>query len=115
DKMVGKHSFSALAGITSEESRFKSVNAGARALPSPDLMILGLSTMSSSRIVGSGIGQFAMYSMLGRLNYSYDSKYLMTLNFRRDGSANFSKTHRYGNFPSVSAGWRVSQENFMKN
>jgi TonB-linked SusC/RagA family outer membrane protein len=115
DKTIGKHNFNALAGITSEESRYKAVNAGARALPSPDLLILGLSTMSSSRIVGSGIGQFAMYSMLGRLNYSYDSKYLMTVNFRRDGSANFSKTHRYGNFPSVSAGWRLSQENFMKD
>jgi len=115
DKMFGKHSISALAGITSEESRYKAVNAGARALPSPDLLILGLSTLSSSRVVGSGVGQFAMYSMLGRINYSYESKYLLTLNFRRDGSANFSKAYRYGNFPSVSAGWRVSQENFMKN
>lgn len=115
DKVFGKHSISALAGITSEESRYKSVNAGARALPSPDLLILGLSTLSSSRVVGSGVGQFAMYSMLGRINYSYESKYLLTVNFRRDGSANFSKAYRYGNFPSVSAGWRVSQENFMKD
>lgn len=115
DKTIGKHNISALAGITSEESRYKAVNAGARALPSSDLLILGLTTLSSSKIVGSGLGQFAMYSMLGRINYSYESKYLLTLNFRRDGSANFSETYRYGNFPSVSAGWRVSQENFMKN
>jgi len=114
DKLIGKHSISAVAGITSEESRFRSVNAGARALPSPDLLILGLSTLSSSKIVGSGIGQFAMYSMLGRVNYSYDSKYLLTMNIRRDGSANFSNSYRYGNFPSISAGWRLSQENFMK-
>ncbi|KAA8482454.1 TonB-dependent receptor [Arcticibacter tournemirensis] len=115
DKSIGKHSFSALAGITSEESRYKAVNAGARALPSQDVLILGLTTMSSSKVVGSGLGQFAMYSMLGRLNYSYESKYLLTFNFRRDGSANFSKAYRYGNFPSISAGWRISQEKFMKN
>jgi TonB-linked SusC/RagA family outer membrane protein len=115
DKMIGKHNISALAGITSEESRYKAVNAGARALPSPELLMLGQSTLASSRIVGSGFGQFAMYSMLGRVNYNYDSKYLLTLNFRRDGSANFSESYRYGNFPSISAGWRVSQENFMKD
>ena len=115
DKTIGKHNISAVAGITSEESRYKAVNAGARALPSSDVLILGLTTLSSSKVVGSGLGQFAMYSMLGRINYSYESKYLLTFNFRRDGSANFSKTYRYGNFPSVSAGWRVSQEKFMKN
>jgi len=115
DKTIGQHNFSALAGVTSEQSRSKSVNAGARGLPSSDVLILGSTTVSSSKVVNSGIGQTAMFSILGRLNYSYASKYLLTLNFRRDGSANFSKRYRYGNFPSVSAGWRVSQESFMKS
>lgn len=115
DKAFGKHNISAVAGVTSEESRYKAVNAGARALPSSDVLILGLTTQADSKIVGSAIGQTAMYSMLGRVNYNYDSKYLLTVNFRRDGSANFSQSYRYGNFPSVSAGWRVSQEKFMKN
>lgn len=115
DKSFGKHNFSAVAGITSEESKNRGLNAGARALPSPDVLILGLTTNNNSKIVGSGIGQTAMYSILGRVNYSFDSKYLLTFNFRRDGSANFSNAYRYGNFPSVSAGWRVSEEEFMKN
>ncbi|MGO4875590.1 SusC/RagA family TonB-linked outer membrane protein [Pedobacter psychrotolerans] len=115
DKSFGKHNFSAVAGVTSEESKYKALNAGARALPSPDVLILGLTTSPNSKVIGSGIGQSAMYSILGRINYSYDSKYLLTFNFRRDGSANFSEKYRYGNFPSVSAGWRLSQEDFMKN
>lgn len=114
DHRFGKHDISAVAGITSEESNSKGLNGGARALPSSDLLILGLTQDANSKVVGSSIGQFAMYSMLGRVNYNYDSKYLLTLNFRRDGSGNFSKSNRYGNFPSVSAGWRIGQEKFMK-
>lgn len=114
ENTIGKHSFSALAGITSEESRYNAVNAGARGLPSPEVLILNSASLASSRLVGSGVGQSAMYSMLGRINYNYDSRYLLTFNMRRDGSANFSNQYRYGNFPSVSAGWRVSQESFMK-
>lgn len=115
DKYIGKHSISALAGLTAETSRYYGLNARARDLPSPDLLILGLSRDAASRIVGSGIGQSAMYSLLGRVNYSYDSKYLFTVNFRRDGSANFSNRYRFGNFPSVSAGWRISEESFMQD
>lgn len=115
DKVIGKHNLSALAGITSEHSRYKALNAGARALPSPDLLVLGLTQDANSKIVGSGIGQTAIYSLLGRINYSYDSKYMLTANFRRDGSANFSANHRYGNFPSFSAAWRLSQEKFMRS
>jgi len=114
ENSIGKHTFSALAGITSEESRYNAVNAGARGLPSPDVLILNAASLASSRLVGSGVGQAAMYSMLGRINYNYDNRYLLTFNMRRDGSANFSNHYRYGNFPSVSAGWRLSQEAFMK-
>jgi len=114
DRRFGKHDISAVAGITSEESHSKGLNGGVRSLPSSDLLILSLTQKADSKVVGSSIGQFAMYSVLGRINYNYDSKYLLTLNFRRDGSGNFSANNRYGNFPSVSAGWRIGQENFMK-
>ncbi|HTN37060.1 MAG TPA: TonB-dependent receptor [Arachidicoccus sp.] len=115
DKVIGKHSFSAIGGITSEQSKSKGLNGGARSMPSPDLLILGLTQDANSKVVGSSLGRTAMYSMLGRVTYNYDSKYLLTANFRRDGSANFSRSNRYGNFPSFSAAWRLSQENFMKN
>lgn len=115
DRRYGKHDISAVVGLTSEESHSKGLNAGARALPSSDLLILGLTKDANSKVVGSSISQFSMYSLLGRINYNYDSKYLLTLNFRRDGSGNFSENNRYGNFPSISVGWRISQENFMKS
>ena len=48
------------------------------------------------------------------MNYSYADKYLLSLTLRRDGSSRFGKNHRYATFPSVSLGWRITQESFMK-
>lgn len=56
---------------------------------------------------------WAMQSYFGRLNLSWDTKYLAELNFRRDGSSRFTATNRWGNFPSASVGWRISEEPFM--
>jgi TonB-dependent starch-binding outer membrane protein SusC len=115
DKAFGKHSISALAGITSEESKYKSVSASASSFPSSDLLILNLTQDASTKGVYSSLDRFAMYSVLGRVNYSYEGKYLLTANFRRDGSSNFGASSRYGNFPSFSGAWRVSSENFMRS
>ncbi len=114
DKIFGKHNLSALIGVTSEETEGLGHNGGARAMPSPDILILGSTQDNASKVVGSDVSRSSMFSLLGRINYSYDSKYMMTFNFRRDGSSNFSKNNRYGNFPSVSAAWRISQESFMQ-
>lgn len=115
EKEFGKHRISALIGITSEQTKSLGVNAGARAMASESVLSLGATQDYDSRTVGSTKYESAMYSILGRINYSYDSKYMLTANFRRDGSSNFSKKHRYGNFPSFSAAWRISKEQFMKN
>ena len=58
---------------------------------------------------------YSMISYLFRVNYTYNSKYLLTVTFRRDGSSKFSKENRYSNFPSFAAGWNISRESFMKN
>ena len=55
----------------------------------------------------------ALVSYYGRINYSYDSRYLLTATFRRDGSSRFAKNHRWGTFPSVALAWRVSGEDFF--
>lgn len=104
-----------MIGVTSEETKGLGHNGGARAMPSPDILILGSTQDDASKVVGSSVSRSSMFSLLGRVNYSYDSKYMLTFNFRRDGSSNFSKNNRYGNFPSFSAAWRISQEKFMKN
>jgi TonB-linked SusC/RagA family outer membrane protein len=59
--------------------------------------------------------EWALLSYLARLNYSYDGKYLLTAALRRDGSSRFGSDNRWGLFPSLSLGWRLSEENFMKN
>ena len=60
-------------------------------------------------------GEFALFGMFGRVDYSFADKYLITGIVRRDGVSRFSKSNRYGVFPSVSLGWRISQESFMDN
>ena len=63
---------------------------------------------------GSGDG-FSLVSFFGKVNYTYDDKYLASFTIRRDGSSRFGSNNQYGTFPSVSAGWRLSQEKFMQN
>ena len=61
-----------------------------------------------------GLQESALESWIGQAFYSYDDRYLFTVNFRRDGSSRFARDVRWGNFPGVSAGWRLSNENFWK-
>lgn len=62
---------------------------------------------------GSGSG-YSLVSFFGKVNYTYADKYLASVTLRRDGSSRFGKNNKYGTFPSVSVGWRITQENFMK-
>ncbi|MEP7107121.1 MAG: TonB-dependent receptor [Ferruginibacter sp.] len=75
-------------------------------------------SQSNSNIAYNGFQtpyENALFSLFGRLDYAFNDKYLLSATVRRDGSSVFSKDSRYGNFPSVTAGWRISQENFMKD
>ncbi|WP_217601647.1 TonB-dependent receptor [Chitinophaga sp. GbtcB8] len=63
---------------------------------------------------GTGSG-YTLLSYFGKVNYSYDNRYLASVTLRRDGSSRFGKENRFGMFPAVSLGWRVSEENFIKN
>ena len=59
-------------------------------------------------------GEFALFGLFGRVDYAYNNKYLLTGIIRRDGVSRFSENNRYGVFPSISAGWRISEEAFME-
>lgn len=59
------------------------------------------------------INPVSSVAFIGRLNYNYKEKYFLTTNFRRDGSGKFAPGHKWGSFPSFSAGWRISEENFF--
>jgi TonB-dependent starch-binding outer membrane protein SusC len=68
----------------------------------------------TSPFLSSAANETATASLFGRFNYSYAGKYLLELNMRRDGSSRFADGRKWGNFPSVSAGWRISEEGFFK-
>lgn len=63
--------------------------------------------------IGGSASDWAMLSIMARLNYTYDNRFLLTATYRRDGSSRFGADHRWGNFPSVSAAWRISQEHWF--
>ena len=65
--------------------------------------------------VATSYSDKTLVSFFARGNYSYNNRYLLTATVRADGSTVFSKKHKWGYFPSFSAAWRVSEENFMKN
>jgi TonB-dependent starch-binding outer membrane protein SusC len=110
---AGVHNLTAIYGITSETYANRVVGAGGEGFPSEESRVLS-SALTHFTINGEEIDR-AQYSHLARLSYSYRGKYLLTGNMRMDATSRFSKENRYGYFPSVSAGWRISEEQFMKN
>uniref|UniRef100_F4C9B2 TonB-dependent receptor plug n=1 Tax=Sphingobacterium sp. (strain 21) TaxID=743722 RepID=F4C9B2_SPHS2 len=70
---------------------------------------------ADGQVANGSAEQYTLISYFGRVNYTFNDKYLFEANIRRDGSSRFSDGERWGWFPSASAGWRISQENFMKN
>ena len=76
--------------------------------------VLNMGANDGQRIANSSYnGEFALFGYFGRVDYSYADKYLFTGIVRRDGTSRFAKKNRYGTFPSVSLGWRISEEKFM--
>lgn len=71
--------------------------------------------ISINDVISNNLSTLRMISFYGRVNYSYKSKYLLQATVRRDGSSAFGVNNRWGTFPSVSAAWRITEEEFMKN
>ena len=113
-KTIGKSSFSAMGGQTTEEFNYYTIGgSGASILnPTPNNWLLSQTTENRS-YAGDGIGRSRMFSLLGRLHFSYDSKYMITANFRGDSSSKFP-LNLWGYFPSTAIAWRISEEEWMK-
>jgi TonB-linked SusC/RagA family outer membrane protein len=111
-----KHNFSIMAGQTTEEwNYYKIGNSGATILnPVPSNWYLSQTTTDNTNPAGDEVDRTRMLSFLGRINYNYADRYLITINFRADGSSKFPE-NRWGYFPSVALGWRISNEKFMQN
>ncbi|CAL1518902.1 TonB-dependent receptor [Chitinophaga sp. MM2321] len=112
DKQLGKHHLGGLLGFSVESfsgSDFTASNQGYLGNE-----ITELNGGSTSPQVNGKSAQSKLVSYFGRFNYDYAGKYLAEASFRYDGSSRFAQGHRWGFFPSLSAGWRISEENFLK-
>lgn len=116
DKGFGKHHINVMGGVTYEESTYKSASTGTATGFLSD--IVETHDMDAADVKGlptSGYSNWKLFSLLGRINYNYDNRYLLTVNFRSDGSSRYSKGNKWGYFPSAALAWRASQESFLKD
>lgn len=115
NKDFGRNHVDALAGIEliRESSEWFSGYKEDFAILNPDYMWPDAGT-GTAMAYGSGEG-YSLVSFFGKVNYSFDSKYLAGVTLRHDGSSRFGKNNRYATFPSFSLGWRINNETFMKD
>ncbi|WP_221392888.1 TonB-dependent receptor [Dyadobacter sp. NIV53] len=113
-KNLGKHMIDVTAGFISQKFSDRSLVGGKNGYLSDITGTIDGPGGKNPYIEGD-LQESTLLSLIGQAFYSYDDKYLVTLNFRRDGSSRFGPDYRWGNFPGVSAGWRLSHENFWKN
>jgi len=107
-----KHNIEALIGYSAQKVTNETSGIDGSNFPDDNIKWLNV---AATRIGNVTASDFSLISFIGRLNYNYEQKYLISLAFRRDGSSKFGSNDKYGDFPSVSAGWIVSDENFMKS
>ncbi|MDJ1485165.1 TonB-dependent receptor [Cytophagaceae bacterium YF14B1] len=110
DKAFGKHNLQALLGFAFQKNQYRGLTGSKSGMPD-GIEVLDAGTGNIA--AGGNAYENSLESYFGRLVYSYDNRYLVTINFRRDGSSRFSPAYRYGNFPSVAVGWNISNEGFF--
>lgn len=106
-----RHNVEAVVGYSEERRRLEQTFSGATGYSRPFFKTIDAG--EENRSTGFKT-ESALRSVFGRLQYDYDNRYLFTAAIRRDGSSRFGDANRYGNFPSVSAGWRISDESFFE-
>jgi TonB-dependent starch-binding outer membrane protein SusC len=113
-KEWNKHSLNVMGGATAENGRIDNLTGSANGFATNYIREISATTGTGADIkANSTATDWAIASLIGRINYSYDGKYLLESSCRYDGSSRFSPDQRWGFFPSFSAGWRISKENFM--
>ncbi|WP_225587086.1 TonB-dependent receptor [Algoriphagus sp. Y33] len=110
-KTIGKHTFDAVLGYTVQKETFETSR-----ITGTNYANDNIKTTNAAGLITQALNtqeEWSLLSYLARLNYNYDDRYLLTATFRRDGSSRFGSDNRWGAFPSVSLGWRLSEENFL--
>lgn len=116
NKSFGNHNFDLLGGITAQKNSSK-LQRIKSSVTSDTPVNNAIQVINADQLTDSDgeLQEWSLYSLLARLQYNYDNKYLLSASFRADASSRFGANNKWGYFPSVSAGWRVSQEDFMEN
>jgi len=114
-KTFGKHNVSALAGYSWEENYFENLSGRRIGTPNNSIRFLSAGDPVNSLSNANDATDWAFISLFGRVNYSFNDRYLITASIRQDGSSRLGAGNRYGVFPSGSIAWRISREAFMQN
>lgn len=114
-KSIGKSDFNILAGFTSQKTTISRDQTAAIDFPSDEIRTLNSAAQLDKLGTFGTKNQIGLLSYLGRLNYAYDDKYLLSASFRADGSSYFGPGNKWGTFPSISLGWVASKEKFLSN
>ncbi|MCF6406545.1 TonB-dependent receptor [Chitinophaga filiformis] len=114
NKTIRKHSLNLTALYSVQRQREDSSTASVRGIPVEWQEYYNLGQAANVTAIGSQLGTWTILSYMGRLNYGYDDRYLLTLTLRADGSSRFAPGHKWGYFPSVAVGWNLTGEDFMK-
>ncbi|WP_405267746.1 SusC/RagA family TonB-linked outer membrane protein [Cellulophaga sp. Ld12] len=113
---IGKGNLTMLAGYSYQKQSTVFFGALTQELLSDDFLFYNLGAgQLQSRRVESSFSEWEIQSQFGRLNYDFDDKYLLTATVRRDGASNFAENEKYAIFPSGALGWKISNEEFLKD
>ncbi|HEY0655570.1 MAG TPA: TonB-dependent receptor [Chryseosolibacter sp.] len=112
-KQLSRHHINAMATHEAQQSTWKNLRGARTGFLTNEVIDLNAGASAGASNAG-GQGTWAMESFLGRLNYNFNDRYIVTAAFRADGSVNFGPKNKWGYFPSVSAAWRISEESFFK-
>lgn len=114
NKKIGDHTIGLLLGYSFEKNRFENTSVYRNRLPGNELIQINVGSPDGQQATG-GATEWAMESYFGRVNYSYRSKYLLEGVLRRDGSSRFPLTRKYAYFPAAAVGYRLGEEQFIKD
>ncbi len=119
-RIADRHNIKAMIGYSYQYTQSSGFNAYNKDFPNDGLGADNLGSGEWAKeegevMMGSYKNDSKLISFFGRVSYDYEGKYLFTASLRHEGSSKFGHNHKWGNFPAVSAGWRISQENFMKD
>lgn len=115
DKNIGKNNVKALLGYSTINNVYRGLSASRQRFYNNDIQSISQGANDGTKDNTGFDAQFGLRSFFGRVNYAYADKYLFEANGRYDGSSRFTGNNIYSFFPSFSAGWRISEEKFMKN